>query len=348
MFPRRLTAWNDAQLKLKNFHGHIGNSLLESPLIDPALFVSPDNSFRTMLFMMWLRVQPVFLWRLSLPMRPKFYSNKDWRKMLEAADGLKLSSLKGQAEMLQELKDVVLDSRQYGIEIDANNLASTTVFWKGAPVLVLNNGMPESDVVRAAVWELYEINFRLELLLLDRELVPEPIGEDERTRQLRHEWLDHEMIVNQCWPGLLFRPDPMLSGLSSYDKSLDTFPKRIPFLKAFHNVHWLIIMLGPFSKYFKDLLHYHIIFELSSVSAGSQTTSNEDCPEVPNARKRKYDQFKEKAAKERPAHKKNTLGLGNWPTCLGELESTEENGHFLGNLKGIYFDLRAPQEMANS
>ncbi|KAJ3713168.1 hypothetical protein C8R42DRAFT_713367 [Lentinula raphanica] len=36
------------------------------------------------------------------------------------------------------------------------------------------------------------------------------------------------------------------------------------------------------------------------------------------------------------------------PTCLGELESTEENGHFLGNLKEIYFDLRAPQEMANS
>ncbi|KAJ3730297.1 hypothetical protein C8R42DRAFT_637075 [Lentinula raphanica] len=46
--------------------------------------------------------------------------------------------------------------------------------------------------------------------------------------------------------------------------------------------------------------------------------------------------------------RKNTLGLGNWPTCLEELESTEENGHFFGNLKGIYFNLRAPQEMANS
>ncbi|KAJ3831392.1 hypothetical protein F5878DRAFT_514400, partial [Lentinula raphanica] len=144
----------------------------------PALFVSPDNTFRTSLFMMWLRVRPVFLWRLSLPTRPKFYSNKDWRKMLEAADGLKLLSLKGRAEMLQELKDVVSDSRQYGIKIDADNIASATAFWKGAPVLVLNNRVPESDVVLAAVWELYEINFRLELVLLDRELIPEPIGED--------------------------------------------------------------------------------------------------------------------------------------------------------------------------
>ncbi|KAJ3773183.1 hypothetical protein FB446DRAFT_642123, partial [Lentinula raphanica] len=197
----------------------------------PALFVSPDNTFRTSFFMMWLRVRPVFLWRLSLPTGTKFYSNKDWRKMLESADGRKLSSLKGRTEMLQELKDVVADSRQYGIEIDVDNIATATAFWRGAPVIVLNNGMPESDVVVAAIWELYEINFRMELLILDRKLIPEPARDDERD-----EWMERETVINQCWPGLMFRPDSGSPGLSSYDNAFDHYRRRIPFLKAFHHL----------------------------------------------------------------------------------------------------------------
>ncbi|KAJ3709914.1 hypothetical protein C8R42DRAFT_561053, partial [Lentinula raphanica] len=134
------------------------------------LFISPSNTFRTSLFMMWLRIRPLFLWRLSLPNRGKFYTNKEWRKMLYAMDENQSANSKGRAEIPLELKEVVKDSQQYGIDFDDSNIASAPALWKGAPVLVLNNGMPEPDVVKAAVWELYEINFRLEFIMLDREL----------------------------------------------------------------------------------------------------------------------------------------------------------------------------------
>ncbi|KAJ3963643.1 hypothetical protein EV361DRAFT_943419 [Lentinula raphanica] len=186
--------------------------------------------------MMWLRVRPVFLWRLSLPTRGRFYTNKEWRKMLDAVDGKQLSSSKGRAEMLHKLKEVVKGSRQYGIDIDDSNIASAPALWKGSPVLVLNNGMPERDVVQAAVWELYEINFRLELIMLDRELLPEPVGDGEYGERLRHKWMEREVTLNQCWPGLPFRPDISCAGLSSYDGSFESIPPRIPFLKAFHQV----------------------------------------------------------------------------------------------------------------
>ncbi|KAJ3964095.1 hypothetical protein EV361DRAFT_834953 [Lentinula raphanica] len=184
--------------------------------------------------MMWLRLRPLFLWRLSLPIRGKFYTNKEWRKLLDAMDGNQ--SAKGRAEMLHELKEVVKDSRQFGIDIDDSNIASVPALWKGAPVLVLNNGMPEPDVVQAAVWELYEINFRLELIMLDRELLPEPVGVGEYGQQLRHEWMEREVVLNQCWPGLAFRPDTTCAGLSSCDKYPETITPRIPFLKALHQV----------------------------------------------------------------------------------------------------------------
>ncbi|KAE9384922.1 hypothetical protein BT96DRAFT_950224 [Gymnopus androsaceus JB14] len=86
------------------------------------------------LLMMWLHICPALLWRLGLP-NAKLFTNKQWRAMLEAADGFCTTpSQPLRAKMLTQLKSVLEDSRSVGIQIDAENIASVPALWNGVKV----------------------------------------------------------------------------------------------------------------------------------------------------------------------------------------------------------------------
>lgn len=114
-FPARVDHWDLASVRLKELHSLTRPSLLEHPLPDPSLFFRPNNTIKSAFILMWLRLRPVFLWRLSLP-NPKLFSNKQWRAMLEAADGFKLSSKPLREKMLGELRSLLESSHATGIE----------------------------------------------------------------------------------------------------------------------------------------------------------------------------------------------------------------------------------------
>lgn len=214
-WPIRLHVWDIASVRLKELERFTGPSQLEQFLPDPALFVTPDNALKVSLLMMWLRIRPALLWRLGLP-NAKLFTNKQWRAMLEAADGFRTTpSQPLRAKMLTQLKSVLEDSRSVGIQIDADNIASVPALWNGVKVNLNASGQIDPSIVRQVIWELYEIKFRLEMLVLDRYMVPEPQGDTDEVEMLKEAWYEREFQVHRCWPGLPHLPKYTDPGFSS-------------------------------------------------------------------------------------------------------------------------------------
>ena len=59
-------------------------------------------------------------------------------------------------------------------------------------------------------------------------MVPEPKGDGEEVEILREAWFAREMVVNQCWPGLVHPPLIMQPGLSSHSNQ----PPHVCYLKG--------------------------------------------------------------------------------------------------------------------
>ncbi|KAE9385900.1 hypothetical protein BT96DRAFT_1006616 [Gymnopus androsaceus JB14] len=183
-------------------------------LPDPALFVTPNNALKVSL-LMWLHIRPALLWRLGLP-NVKLFTNKQWRAMLEAADGFRTTpSQPLRAKMLMQLKSVLEDSRSVGIQIDADNIASVPALWNGVKVNLNASEQIDPSIVRQVIWELCEIKFCLEMLVLDRYMVPEPQGDTDEVEMLKEAWYEREFQVHCCWPGLPHLPKYTDPGFSS-------------------------------------------------------------------------------------------------------------------------------------
>lgn len=92
-FPDRLTWWDKPCVQLQELQRVCGQALLGHPLPDPSLFLNVNNKLKPGRVLMWLCLCPLFLWRLGLS-NAKLYSNKDWKAMLEVAEGLGLANNK--------------------------------------------------------------------------------------------------------------------------------------------------------------------------------------------------------------------------------------------------------------
>ncbi|KAE9395056.1 hypothetical protein BT96DRAFT_942690 [Gymnopus androsaceus JB14] len=226
-FPKCLPTWDMASVHLAELQHFTGPSLLEHALPDPSIFITPEGTLKPALIMSWLHVCPVFLWHLGMP-NSKSYTNKQWRAMLEAADGFHVSGSDWHSEMLVELKALVKDSHSIGININEDFIVSAPVTWNGVVIL----GALDSQVIQEVVWELYEVNFWMEVLMLDRYMVPEPEGDSKAVEMEWEIWLEREVQAYHCWVGVPYCPQYHTPGLSSYlpDSS------RCPYLKALFNL----------------------------------------------------------------------------------------------------------------
>jgi len=64
--------------------------------------------------------------------------------------------------------------------------------WRGKEVVLENNGSFSQDVTREILWELYELNFRSDLIALDSKIVMSTIDAD----QLLH----RQSLMCECFP----------------------------------------------------------------------------------------------------------------------------------------------------
>lgn len=139
--------------------------------------------------------------------------------MLEAANGFTPDS-GYRKEMLDILTSLIRESNSIGIQLDADRIATAPAYWNDEVVQCNAYGSLDPQIVREVVWELYEAKFRLEMLAIDRYMVPEPQGDSEEAQMLKEAWYAREAEIHRCWPGLAHRPRISQPGLSTHSNQL--------------------------------------------------------------------------------------------------------------------------------
>lgn len=173
---------------------------------EAALFASTNESRRAKFFATWTAIRPACIYRIfSAQSQAEPLSNQQWRDFL--LDGLlslsKESKLVRRREEVRSIFAGALD------DLHINSCAPTF------------DHLPDVPLAEAqcTLWELTELNFRFELLALDKRASSCKRDEDER-----------QAMVLKCFPDsdLLFA-DPKLAnaGLQSVDWQV-----RLPYLLA--------------------------------------------------------------------------------------------------------------------
>lgn len=187
---------------------------------------------------MWLRLRPLFLWRLGLP-NAKLYVNKDWRAMLEVAENLgipkdsQLPKSKQRTQMSGLLHDLIKNSNLTGISLDANGLITGPALWSGVELHVNGSGQLSPQIVQEIIWELYEAKFRLEMFIIEHRMVPEPVGHNDQAEMAREIWYKRELLVHRCWPVPAYRPSCQNPGFSQHHHSSCITPDLCASISAF-------------------------------------------------------------------------------------------------------------------
>ncbi|KAF9014426.1 hypothetical protein BDZ89DRAFT_915244, partial [Hymenopellis radicata] len=135
-------------------------------LPDPNIIVGHSrDATRTAFFLTWLKLRTLCIYLIRStayePLTPK-----QWRKIL----GLEIhrtttATRFGQEHMnLERMLKTCLDEGGLQGSLDISNLAAAPIEWCGQKLLAT---MPSSPMAQEILWELFEINFRHELVALD-------------------------------------------------------------------------------------------------------------------------------------------------------------------------------------
>ncbi|KAK7461753.1 hypothetical protein VKT23_008183 [Stygiomarasmius scandens] len=224
--PPMLQSWSMANLELAPLTDYIQ----EIPqtgyyLPEPeSLIASSSESIRTRLLLTWLKLRDIFLYRLSSSRsQTRLLKNAKWRSVLELGNGLQIGLSKGRTTKVHQdmlkLLNKYLEDPNHGIQLQLQNVSSSLPKWQNQTLS--NSEMPAARAVREILWELSEINFRLELLTLDGHM------------HQNKNWMDRFKEVRECWHGLVYRPDPNHANRGLGALSLSD---RVPYLQAFYNV----------------------------------------------------------------------------------------------------------------
>lgn len=236
-FPSCLAWWDKPCVQLQELQRVCGQSLLGHSLPDPSLFLTANNEVKPGRVLMWLCLRPLFLWRLGSP-NAKLYVNKDWRAMLEVAEDLgalkenQLPKSKRRIQMSNHLHDLMNGSHSTGMSLHENNLITGPALWNGVELHVDGSGRLSPQIVQEIIWELYEAKFRLEMFMIDRKMVPEPLGHDDQAKMAQEIWYERELLVHRCWPGQAHHPSHQNPGFSQHH----SHSSHIPFVKALFNL----------------------------------------------------------------------------------------------------------------
>ncbi|KIK54140.1 hypothetical protein GYMLUDRAFT_102482, partial [Collybiopsis luxurians FD-317 M1] len=153
--------------------------------------LSPENDQKKgLLFVGWLRIRDLILFLLSNPgCSPLQLSNKQWRTLLNVCARSDLSQddgTKGAARRKEVREQLEKGLEKSNVFLRVENLFTKTVSWKGTVI----TGLPSAEITREILWELCELNFRNELMALDRF-----VDNSGMTPLQRQDMLD------RCWCG---------------------------------------------------------------------------------------------------------------------------------------------------
>lgn len=193
-------------------------------LPDPALFITPaDDKKKVAYLLTWLRARPALLYRLQ-KQESTALSNQTWRDFLEMGRSDKLRDNTAAAARREEIRKImggVLKTAGVSEASPDANLAPA--YWRDEELA--HDKLPRPSVFWEILWELYELNFRVELFSLDRRASKNPLVDAEISIQR----------LQRCFPDTSefpFVKIPYVNvGLVAND-----WRERLPFILALVNV----------------------------------------------------------------------------------------------------------------
>ncbi|KAK1234652.1 hypothetical protein PQX77_002145 [Marasmius sp. AFHP31] len=153
-------------------------------LPDPNIIAGTKNEATQAAFITtWLRLRAVLLYRLRsptfAPLKPK-----EWRVVL----GMEVHGQKAHTQAAQSRKEIekmlqeCLDSGDMGGSVNLANLSEAPVVWCGTPLTPFS--LPPVNILKEILWEMFEINFRYELLSLDSRCYRAGLASNDREQEV--------------------------------------------------------------------------------------------------------------------------------------------------------------------
>ncbi|THU90378.1 hypothetical protein K435DRAFT_622991, partial [Dendrothele bispora CBS 962.96] len=177
---------------LENLAGH--NQSLAAPegvnrgyALPPAdmLVTTGNQLIAATLFCNYVKLKDIFLYRLSYS--SERYSKKQWRQLLTLDEAQEHRSDTRAGKQKQEMQNLLRSMVRKNV-IEFDKISSTPVTWRGQPIEA--SQIPSTQVAQEIIWELYELNFRQDLVALDAHL-------DESNMSSRQ----REILLDRCWVG---------------------------------------------------------------------------------------------------------------------------------------------------
>lgn len=212
-------------VQIRKAEAHYGHYALP----EPALFVSPASDEKKAAYLLtWLRARPALLYRL-VKQQPTALSNQTWRDFLEMGRNPAI----GRGTKSAKSRDLIC--RVMGTSFDLitdHEISSPPVLWGDRPLAA--DRMPATVVVREILWELFELNFRIELFSLDCRASTAHFDTANRLERVQNCFIDSDLLsapipsanqglVADCWQQRL----PFILAFSKILSSWHSFPSNL-------------------------------------------------------------------------------------------------------------------------
>jgi hypothetical protein len=234
--PPGIPAWVEGLKDVKRVEQGNAGTKQKTKAVDKYLFPDP-GLLRPRLYENWLRSRATWVWRANLADGPPaLMSPSLWRECLFYGLATGKSTLQPGSERFDKVKKMA-EAFKLDLDDQGNLLApgarqfplagmESRLLWRGREVVKREDGSLDDQVVREMLWELYELNFRLELRALDRELSMAEGWEDV---------IEREEMVNKCFAEgdrADFELSPPVIPASNMGLASDDLEARRPYILA--------------------------------------------------------------------------------------------------------------------
>ena len=193
---------------------------------EPALLVSGQTPERRQLFITnWLAIRPLWISRLDHDPPAQFPYPQLWREILHKAppkeelEAASSSSLGKKSAKGRKLAVLDIFGDVAAAMVQGSTFAPTqTVAWRSEHIPIASLSDPPPHLIKAILWEIYEIGWRYELCALDQVLFPWLWAEHRRERL---------SLMHAIFPGS--------SGLVLWSEALPSKPGDLGLTDSFAN-----------------------------------------------------------------------------------------------------------------
>lgn len=259
--PVALDIWENAMKRVDKNPSRVKKNIVDPGyrVPEPALLISAGSPERRMHLMTnWLAIRALWISRLDHDPPARFPSPQQWREVLH---GLSSREELVSATKEQKVRNTAKGRKLAVLDIFGDIVASMTqesclgptgvLDWRGRSIPIASLINPPPRLIRAILWEIFEIGWRYELCALDQALNPR-LWAENRTERLS--------FIYNIFPGS--------SGLVLWSEPLPTVAGDLGLTDCFHkNEH----ILRSFCLLLSTWPNAHPSFSYFSLNQQSQS-----------------------------------------------------------------------------